>query len=356
MNHKPQKVFVMLIFVFSIILFPMAAKASPINLKYSIFLPKIHPQTKVAMNWAKEVEKQTGGKVKIAIFPGSSLIGPADCYDGVISGIADIGFSRFSFTPGRFRVMAAVDLPMGYPNGKVASRVANNFFNYFNPEELKDVKVLYLHAPGPDFLHSNKKVKHIMDFKGMRVAAYGWDAEVAKTLGGIPKAIPLKYVYKDLQKGLVEGSLSPAYFLKMHKLTEVSKFTTDISVVGYTNAVFVIMNKNKWDSLPDDIKAIIENINKRWVDKHGNEWDKLDKESLKYASELGHKLIKISEEEIEKWRDAVRPIIKNYIKTTINGATYISTIEKLMNQACAECNCPEGTHLCDHGCCVNENR
>lgn len=355
MNHKPQKVSVMLIFLFNIILVPMAVEAGPIKLNYSIFLPPIHPQTIVAINWAKEVERQTDGKVEIVIFPGSSLIKPRDCYDGVISGIADIGFSVFSFTPSRFPVMAAVDLPMGYPNGKVASRVANNFVKYFNPDELKDVKVLYLHAPGLYLLHSNKKVKHITDLKGMKVAAYGMGAEVTKTLGGVPTAIPVRDVYDVLQKGLVEGSLSSADLLKSFKLTEVSKFTTDISVVGYTNAMFVIMNKKKWDSLPADIKPIIEDISERWVDVHGNEWDKLDKESLKYASNMGHEIITISRKEIEGWRDAVRPIIKNYINTTPNGARYISTVEKLMNQACPKCNCPEGTHVCDHGCCDNEN-
>ena len=122
------------------------AEAAPIELTFSIFFPATHGQAKAAMEWAKEVEKGTNGKVQITTFPGGTLTKAPQCYDGVVKGISDLGFSLFAYTRGRFPVMAAVDLPMGYPDGKVASRVAHDFAKAINPKELQDVKVLYLHA------------------------------------------------------------------------------------------------------------------------------------------------------------------------------------------------------------------
>ena len=145
------------------------ASAKTINLTYSIFFPAAHGQCQAAMSWAKEIEKRTSGQVKIQVFPGGTLTKPQQCYDGVVNGISDIGMSVFAYTRGRFPVMEALDLPLGYPSGLVATRTANEFYNKFQPEELKDVKVLYLHGHGPGLLHTKKAVKSLADLKGMKM-------------------------------------------------------------------------------------------------------------------------------------------------------------------------------------------
>ena len=94
----------------------LKADAAPIKLTFSIFFPPTHGQTKAAMDSAKEIEKRTGNKVQITVFPGGTLTNAKQCYSGVVKGISDLGFSLFAYTRGRFPVMAAVDLPMGYPN------------------------------------------------------------------------------------------------------------------------------------------------------------------------------------------------------------------------------------------------
>ena len=138
----------------------LSAGAKSIKLTYSIFFPPTHGQTKAAMDWAKEIEKRTDNKVQITIFPGGTLTKAPQCYSGVVNGISDLGFSLFAYTRGRFPVMAAVDLPMGYPDGKTASRVAEDLQKPSTPKELSDVKVLYLHAHGPGLLHTKKPVRN----------------------------------------------------------------------------------------------------------------------------------------------------------------------------------------------------
>ncbi len=117
---------------------------------YSIFFPPNHGQKKAADTWAKEVERRTQGRVKIQIFAGGSLTQADQCYDGVVKGISDMCMSAFAYTRGRFPVMEALDLPLGYPNGRTATRVANDCYRKMKPRELDQVKVLYLHAHGRD--------------------------------------------------------------------------------------------------------------------------------------------------------------------------------------------------------------
>ncbi len=313
---------------------PGAAKveAAPIKLTFSIFFPPTHGQTKAAENWAKEIEKQTNGQVQIAIFPAGTLTKAPQCYDGVVKGISDLGFSLFAYTRGRFPVMAAVDLPMGYPNGKVASRVAQEFAKVFNPKELHDVKVLYLHAHGPGLLHTKKPVNKLEDLKGMKIRATGLSAKVVEALGGVPVAMPQGGTYEALQKGVVEGTFGPMEVLKGWKQAEVVKYTTECYGVGYTTTFFIVMNLDKWNALPDDIKKVFDEVSEKYVNVHGEVWDSTDVEGLKYTQKLGNEIITLSTEENARWRKAVEPVINNFINNTPNGKMYVDKIKELMEK------------------------
>jgi len=155
-----------------------ANAAESVHFTYSIFFPPTHGQCLAGMAWAQEIEKQTDGQVKITVFPGGTLTKANQCYDGVVKGISDIGMSCFAYTRGRFPVMEAIDLPLGYPNGMTATRVANTFYEKFKPAELADVKVLYLHAHGPGLLHTQKPVKTLADLQKMKIRSTGLSAKV----------------------------------------------------------------------------------------------------------------------------------------------------------------------------------
>jgi len=310
----------------------LEANAAPTKLTFSIFFPPTHGQTKAAMDWAQEIEKRTNNQVKITVFPGGTLTNAKQCYSGVVKGISDIGFSLFAYTRGRFPVMAGVDLPMGYSNGKVASRVAHEFAKAFNPKELKDVKVLYLHAHGPGLLHTKTPVKKLEDLKGMKIRATGLSAKVVEALGGVPVAMPQGGTYEALQKGVVEGTFGPMEVLKGWKQAEVIKYTTECYGVGYTTTFFVVMNLGKWHSLPDDVKKVFEEVSEKYVDVHGQVWDATDEEGRKYTQSLGNKIIPVSDKENARWRKAAQPVIQKFIKETPNGKMYVDKIKALMVQ------------------------
>ena len=310
----------------------LKAEAAPIKLTFSIFFPPTHGQAIAAMDFAKEVEKRTNGKVQITTFPGGTLTKAPMCYDGVVKGISDMGNSCFAYTRGRFPVMAAVDLPMGYPNGTVATRVANAFAKSVNPKELQDVKVLYVHAHGPGLLHTKKPVRNLEDLKGMKIRATGLSAKVVEALGGVPVAMPQGGTYEALQKGVVEGTFGPIEVLKGWKQGEVIKYTTECYSVGYTTAMFIVMNKAKWNALPADVKKVIEDVSNGWVLVHGQTWDLTDQEGRNFTKKLGNELIPLSDAESARWRKAVEPVINNYISKTPNGANYVNKVRKLIKK------------------------
>ncbi len=311
-----------------------SAHAGTVQLTYSIFFPATHGQCKAGMDWAKEVEKRTDGRVKITVFPGGTLTKANQCYDGVVKGISDIGMSVFAYNRGRFPVMEALDLPLGYPSGKVATRVANEFFAKYHPEELNDVKVMYLHAHGPGHLHTKKPVHSLADLSGMKIRSTGLSAKIVEALGGVPVGKPQNETYEMLQKGIVDGTFGPIEVLKGWRQAEVIKYTTECYAVGYTTAMFVVMNKAKWNQLPADVQDIIESINKEWIDVHGKVWDRVDEEGRAYTLERGNQIISLPDSESQKWRDAVQPIINNYInaadKKGLNGRQMINDLKAMI--------------------------
>jgi len=260
----------------------------------------------------KEIEKRTNGRVKISYFPGGTLTKPRVCYDGVVKGISDIGLSVFAYTRGRFPVMEALDLPLGYKSGKVATKVAWEYYKKMNPKELRDVKVLVIHAHGPGILAARKDVNSLDDIKGMKIRCTGLSSKLAKYLGAAPVAIPQPGAYEALQKGVVEGTFCPIEVLKGWKQGEVIDYVIETKALGYTSAMFVVMNKKKYESLPPDIQKVFDEVGEEWVDVHGDVWDSADREGLKFVIEMGKKIHALSPAQEKLWLQSISPIIIDY--------------------------------------------
>ena len=331
---KKQFVCISVMALILAMVFAGPAASQTIKLTYSIFFPPSHGQCQAAMGWAKEIEKRTNGQVVIQVFPTGTLTKPQQCYDGVVNGISDIGMSVFAYTRGRFPVMEAIDLPLGYPSGKVATRAANDFYAKFQPDELKDVKVLYLHAHGPGILHTKKPVQTLEDMQGLKIRSTGLSARIVESLGGVPVAMPQPAAYEALQKGVVEGTFAPIETLKGWKQAEVIKFTTDSKAIGYTTAMYVVMNRGRWEKLPADVQKVFEEVSREWIDVHGETWDKDDAAGREYTLSLGNQILELSDEETARWEKAVQPIMEGYAAAAkakgLDGDAYVSTLKDLI--------------------------
>jgi TRAP-type C4-dicarboxylate transport system substrate-binding protein len=301
-----------------------------IHLNYSIFFPSHHGQAQAAINFAQEIEKRTQGRVSFTFFTGKDVTRSPHIYDGVVKGVFDMGHSCFAYDRGRFPVMEAVDLPLGYPNGRVASHVANAFAQKMNPSELHDVKLLYVHAHGPGFLHTKKPIILPKDLKGSVIRSTGLSAKIVKACGGTAIAMTQSEAYKALKENIVDGTMAPISTLKGYNQAEVINYTTEWTSIGYTTAMFVVMNQTTWQALPKDIQKIFHELSKDWVEVHGKLWDSLDQEGRNHTQHLGNKIISLKDTDNREWKNAVAPVIENYIAKTPHGSDYIERLKELI--------------------------
>ena len=307
------------------------------NLTYSIFFPPMHIQAREGIAWAEEIEKRSGGRIRITVHPGGSLTKADQCWQGVLNGISDIGMSCLAYTPGRFPLLEAIDLPLGWPDGLTATRAATALAAKYNPEETAGAKLLYVHAHGPGVLATKKPVSGLADLKGMKIRATGFCSKIAESLGGSPVSMPQGETYEALQKGVVDATFCPVETLKGWKQGEVIQNLTDSRCIGYTTAFFVVMNKEKWAALPPEAQRVIEEVSAEWVVKHGQAWNEADAEGLAFVKELKRSIIELSAEEQAAWTARVAPLLTAYAagadEKGLPGAAFLEALKKQVAEA-----------------------
>jgi TRAP-type transport system periplasmic protein len=289
------------------------AQEKVINLNYSNFFPAPHANSILAEQWSKEIEKRTNGKVKITYFPGGTLTPAAQIYDGVVKGISDIGFSCFAYTAGKFPLLEVIDLPLGYKSGTQATKLVNAFYAKFKPKELDDTKVLILHGHGPGLIHTKQPVNKLEDLKGMKIRSTGLAAKIVTALGGAPVGAPQPETYDALRTGVVDGSMAPLEALQGWKWGEIVRYTTLSYGSAYTTAMFVVMNKAKWNALPPNIQKVFEDVSKEYTDKQAALWDKIDTDGAEFAKQKGVKTIVLPAAENARWATKVKPLLDDYV-------------------------------------------
>jgi TRAP-type C4-dicarboxylate transport system substrate-binding protein len=288
-------------------------QTKPIDLFYSNVYPAPHKMCVSAVEWGKEIEKRTNGRVKVTMYPGGTLTPGDKCYDGVVKGLSHVGMSVFSYTVGKFPLLEVIDLPLGVKSGSVATRVTNELFAKFKPKELDEVKVMFLMGIAPAKVHTKKPVNKLEDLKGLKIRATGTVSRIVAALGATPVAMPMPDTYDALSRGVVEGVVCPIEALEGWRLGEVVNFTAQNTSTSNSTAQFVVMNKDTWNSLSPDIQNIIEKVNEESIPKMGALWDELDKSALDFVIKKGNKVISLPAEEQERWAKAVRPLLDDYV-------------------------------------------
>jgi len=296
---------------------PRSADSQTITLKYANFPPAPTFPCVQMERWAKEVEKRTNAKVKVQTFPGGTLLPAKNIFDGVIAGTADIGNFAMSYQPGRFPVSEAIDLPIGFSSAKAASLALFDLVEKYNPKEFEKVKVLTLFTCPPADLMTKTAVKSLKDLKGMELRASGTGASVLKLLGATPIGMPQSEAPEAIQKGIVKGNVSSMEILKDFNFAAYLPFATETNLFVVTFAV--IMNKDKWNAMPADVKKVLEDLRREQAEWTGKYVDDHVQESLKWSKEkYNHQLIQLSAADKEEIAKLTKPLIDEYIKK-ING-------------------------------------
>jgi len=290
--------------------------AEVIRLKAANYLPVTHPMTLLSGWFCDEVKKRTNGRVEITYYPGGTLLTAPKMYDGIVTGISDMGLSHIQYTRGRFPVTEVFDLPLGFPSGWVSTQVSNDFYDKYQPSEWNDVKVLYLSPSGPCILETvNKPVRTLEDLKGLKIRAVGQMSDIIKLLGGAPIPLEMVDVYDSLRRGVIDGVTVDLSTLKPWKFGEVVKYVTADWQLGTVITFYWVMEKKKWNALSPDLQKIIAEVAFETRMKQGALWSEMDIEARDLFKKGGGQVINLTDAEAARWVKAVEPLTASYKKT-----------------------------------------
>jgi TRAP-type C4-dicarboxylate transport system substrate-binding protein len=292
-----------------------------VTLKLHHFLPAVaNGHAKMLAPWAKAVEQDSGGRIKIDIFPSMQLGGtPPQLYDQARDGVVDIVWTLPGSTPGRFPTTEVFELPfVAARRGIVNARACQEFADANLAKETGDIKLLSFWSHDHGLIHATKAVRTMDDLKGLKLRSPTRLAgEALKALGATAVPMPIPQVPESLAQRVIDGCVVPWEVVPAIKLHELVKFHTEIpgSPTLYTASFFLAMNKAKYDGLPADLKqAIDKNSGMAFANLAGNMWDTAGAEVLDMVKKRGNTVGTIAADEKAKWVKATEPVVEAWIK------------------------------------------
>ena len=289
------------------------AMAADYNFNLQSFLPaQATIPSKIIDIWADSVEEASGGKIEITRYPSMQLGGkPPQLIDQVIDGTIDITWNVVGYTPGRFPSTEVFELPFFVNDARPASGAFWQMMEESIAEkEFSDVKVLGAWVHGPGLIHANKEVTVPADFNGMKMRGASRQVNsMLKELGATPVGMPVPAVPEALSKGVIDGTSLPWEVTKALKVPELVKNHTEFTgPMMYTVTFVLVMNKDKYNALPDDMKAAIDdNSGLDFSIFAGGTMQDFDAPARELAVSLGNNIVTLDAEQSAVWAEAAAP-------------------------------------------------
>jgi TRAP-type C4-dicarboxylate transport system substrate-binding protein len=299
-----------------------AHAADEVVLKFHHFLP---PSSNAHQNlitpWCDKIAKESNGKMKCQIYPAMQLGGtPPQLFDQARDGVADVVWTLPTYQAGRFTKSEVFELPFMVKTGEKGSPALWEYVQKHSLDEFKGTKVILMHMHDGAVLHfSSKPVKVLADLKGLKIRAPTRIAsQMLSAWGAVPVQMPAPQVPEAISKGVVDGVMFPWEVVTPLKIQEVVKYHVDTpaGVPKMSNSIFVVaMNQAKYDSLPPDLKKVIDNNSgleaSRWA---GKVFDGPQVSAKKIAHDRGNQFISLAGAEYERWKKAAAVVDDEWIK------------------------------------------
>ncbi|SDI32295.1 TRAP transporter substrate-binding protein [Lutimaribacter saemankumensis] len=318
------------------------ALAQEVTLRLHQFLPPQANVPKLVLDvWADKVEADSGNRIKIERYHAMALGGkPPELIDQAIDGVADIVWSVNGFTPGRFPRTEVFELPFMVTDARAASYAYWKMFeSHMADTDFRDVKILATFVHGPGMLHTKKPVSEPGDLNGMKIRGGSRMVnQLLELLGATPVGLPVTAIPEALSKGVIDGTTIPWEVTTALKVSELVENHTEFDGPAIYNLTFVMaMNKAKYDSLPDDLKAVIDaNSGLEFSVFAGGVMQDSDGPARQVAVDRGNNIITISAEDAKTWEELARPVYENWIADVagkgIDGQAMIDEANQLMSE------------------------
>ncbi len=318
------------------------AAAQEVTLKLHQFLPAQANVPRLILDvWADNVEEASGGRIEIQRFPSMQLGGkPPELIDQAIDGVADIVWAVNGFTPGRFPRTEVFELPFMTSDARAASSAYWQMFEtHMADTDFKDLKILGTWVHGPGMMHTKEPVAKPEDLNGVKIRGGSRMVnQLMEIIGATPVGMPVTAIPESLSKGVIDGTTIPWEVTTALKIPELVGNHTEFEGPAIYNLTFVLaMNKSSYDSLPDDLKKVIDdNSGLEFSIFAGGTMEDADGPARQAAVDNGNNIITISAEDAKSWEEIARPVYDTWIADVeskgIDGQALIDEARSLMEE------------------------
>jgi TRAP-type C4-dicarboxylate transport system substrate-binding protein len=317
------------------------AASEVVTLRMHTFVPPVSSSYKSLRAWADNVEKASGGQLKIQLFGAMQLGGKApDLYDQVKNGVVDIAWMLPGYKAGLFPATSVFELPFMAAsvngNAPIVSGAVDDYVRSMATKEWSAIHPIVMHYAGASVLHlKDKRVTKMEDFQGLKIRTPSRESTGAlKAMGAVPVPVPGVATMAEIMiHGVVNGVITPWGIARAIKVIDASTFHAELPMHGPTLAM--MMNKNSYAKLsPQQKKAIDDNSGAKVAEWLGARWVHDDEPGIKRAKELKHEIVDIPESEIARMRKVSQPVYDDWIKEMngkgYDGAKLIAEAERLI--------------------------
>jgi TRAP-type C4-dicarboxylate transport system substrate-binding protein len=299
----------------------LAAWAQDVTLKVHHFWPpQAMPPTKILQPFCDRIAADSNNRMKCQVFPAMQLGGtPPQLIDQARDGVVDIAFTLPGYTAGRFPIMEVFELPFMNHSAESGSRAAWDFYTKYGTKEFPGIKPLMFAVHDEGYVHTrDKPVKTLADFKGLKMRAPTRQTnKLLATLGATPVGMPVPAVADAVSKGTIDGFLLPWEIIPSMKLHEMVKYhsETDPSRPALYSATFILaMNQARYDSLPADLKAVMDkNSGAALSAMAGKTWEESKAPGRKPAADRGNTFYMVPASELDNWIKASAPLYDEWV-------------------------------------------
>ena len=285
---------------------PLAWAQAPIVIKFSHVVAEDTPKGKGALKFKELAEARSGGRVQVEVFANSSLYKDKDELEALQLGkVQMLATSMAKFGPLGANEFEVLDLPFIFDNAQELHRIMDGPLaaRLMKGLEPRGIIGLAFWDNGFKLMSANKPLRKVEDFKGlkMRVQPSRVIEEQMRALGALPQVLAFSEVYQAMQSGAVDGSENTASNMWSQRHHEVQKYVTvsDHGYLGYA----VISNKRFWESLPADLRTILEQAMKEATVYTNDHAEAENLEALKRMADSGKtQIIKLTPDERRDWR------------------------------------------------------
>jgi TRAP-type C4-dicarboxylate transport system substrate-binding protein len=317
------------------------ARAQAVTLRMHHFLPPVsNAHSKLFVPWARKVDAESQGRLKIEIFPSMQLGGtPPQLFDQARDGVVDIIWTLPGNTPGRFPRTEVIELPfIASSRGIANARAGQEFADANLAAETGDVKLLAYWAHDAGLIHANKQVRTQADLAGLKLRnPTRLAGEALRALGATPVGMPIPQLPESLAQRVVDGAVIPWEVVPAVRVQELLKFHTAIpgSPTLYTASFFLAMNKAKYEGMPADLRAVLDrNSGQAFATMAGEMWDGEATRVSGMVRSRGNQIDTIAEDEKQRWIAATQPVHAAWIEQmkgrNIDGAALIAQMRALI--------------------------